>query len=155
MSKILILEDEPSILKLMAVILGPLDHRLLKASTVDEAFQRWEGDGGIDLLIADVNLPGGSGLRVALNLRSLLPNLKIIVTSGHTPDMWAAQELAELYELPPDSVAVLQKPFVPAALLNAVRQFTETVSQPASALIKAALGQPAVGPFIAQMYAAE
>lgn len=124
MSTILLVEDEPSILALMSDILEPSGHVLLKASAVEQALQRLgEADANIDLLIADVNLPVTSGIRVALELRSLLPNLAVILTSGYTPDMWNKHDLAELSELPLDSIAVLQKPFLPGALLQTVSQF--------------------------------
>lgn len=137
MSNILIVEDEPLILTLMTLILEPLGHNLLKASTVAEAFQHFEEtDASIDLLIADVNLAVNSGIRVALEFRSLLPNLRIILTSGHTPDMWPEPEATEIGELPTDSLAVLQKPFRPANLLEVVSRFVEIAALPECALAK-------------------
>jgi CheY-like chemotaxis protein len=141
LSNILLVEDEPSILTLMALVLEPLGHNLLRASTVNEAFQRFdEFDSSIDLLIADVNLPVTSGIRVALELRSRLPNLRIILTSGHTPEMWPEPEAAELQELPSDSVGVLLKPFRPATLLKAVSRFVEAASEQSFAAATAAPG---------------
>lgn len=138
MSTILLVEDDPFILTLMSVILEPSDHVLLKASGVEEAFERFdEADASIDLVIADVNLPGTSGIRVALELRSLLPNLAIILTSGHTPDLWNPQDVLELNELPFESVAVLQKPFLPATLLRIVSQFVSVPFRTGMALAKA------------------
>ena len=88
MSTILVVEDEPSILTLMSEILESSGHVILKAPAASQAFQKFEEvDARVDLVIADVNLPGTSGLRMALELRSLLPNLSIILTSGYTPDM--------------------------------------------------------------------
>jgi CheY-like chemotaxis protein len=121
---ILILEDESYIMDLTRRVLTPLGHTILEAATADEAFRRFEdSDGGIDLLIADVTLPISSGIRVALELRSLLPFLRIILTSGYPPDMWNAQDAAELSELPSDSVATLQKPWVPELLRQTVARF--------------------------------
>jgi DNA-binding response OmpR family regulator len=136
---ILLVENEPSILTLMSDILEPSGHVLLKASAVDQAFQKFdEADAGIDLVIADVNVPGTSGIRVALELRSLLPNLGIVLTSGHTPDMWNEEEMAELNELPVGSVAILQKPFLPATLLRTVSRFVSIPFRRGIALAKAA-----------------
>jgi len=121
---ILILEDEPSIMKLTSMILEPLGHTILEAATAEEALQQFEeSDGRIDLLIADVTLPVSSGIEVALELRSLLPYLRIILTSGYPPHMWNEQDAAELSELPSDSVATLQKPFMPALLLQTVARY--------------------------------
>jgi len=133
---ILILEDEPSIMTLTSMVLAPLGHTVLEASTAEEAFRQVaDSDGRIDLLIGDVTLPGSSGIRVALELRSLLPYLRIILTSGYPPDMWNEQDAAEFSELPSDSVATLQKPFVPALLLQTVARFVG-MSSPATAVRK-------------------
>jgi len=138
-STILLVEDEPSILALMSEILEPSGHTLLKATAVDQAFHEFEeADANVDLVIADVNLPRTSGIRLALELRSLLPNLSIVLTSGHTPDMWNKEDLAELNELPFDSVGVLQKPFLPSTLLHMVSRFVSLPSRPGMALAKAA-----------------
>ena len=138
MSTILLVEDEPFILTLMSVTLEPTGHVLLKASGIEEAIQRFEeADANIDLVIADVNLRGASGIRIALELRSLLPNLAIILTSGHTPDMWNPQDVLELNELPSESVAVLQKPFLPATLLQTVSRFVSVPFRIGMALAKA------------------
>jgi CheY-like chemotaxis protein len=135
---ILILEDEAIVMRLIRTVLTPLGHTLLEARTAEEAFQRFEdADACIDLLIADVTLPTSSGIRVALELRSLLPYLRIILTSGYPPSMWDEQNAAELLELPSDSVATLQKPFLPKILLKMVTRFVG-VSSTATARAKAA-----------------
>jgi len=138
-STILLVEDEPSILTLMSLILEPSGHVLLKASAVEEAFLRFdEADASIDLLIADVNLPETSGIQLAVELRGLLPNLPLILTSGHTPDRWDEQDSARLNELPSESVAVLQKPFLPDTFLQTISRFVTVPMRPGAALAKAA-----------------
>ena len=133
------MEDEPSILALMSEVLESSGHVLLKASGVEEALHRFdEADASIDLVIADVNLPGTSGISIALELRSMLPNLAIVLTSGHTPDMWNQQDLAKLNELPSESVAFLEKPFLPVTLLQTVSRFVSVPFRPGVALAKAA-----------------
>jgi len=77
----------------------------------------------VDLLIADVTLPTGSGIHVALEVQFLLPYSKIIIMSGYPPVMWNDQDSAELEELPSDSVITLQKPFLLATLLDSVHRF--------------------------------
>jgi len=121
---ILVLEDEPSIMIVIRMVLAPMGHNLLEARTAEEACVRFrESDGMIDLLIADVTLPVSSGIRVALEFRSRLPYLRTILTSGYPPDMWDEQDAAELSELPSDSIVTLQKPFTPKFLQQAVARF--------------------------------
>jgi len=121
-STILILDDEAGIRRRLRRILEPIGHVILEAATADEALRRFEEtDAGLNLLIADVHLPlGRSGVSVALELRSLLPGLRIILTSGFPQSLWDDQDAAEWSEIPSDSVITLTKPFLGADLLQAV-----------------------------------
>jgi DNA-binding NtrC family response regulator len=121
---ILVLEDDTSIMALIRLVVGQNGYNILEATTARQAFERFEeNDAQVDLLIADVTLPAGSGIHVALELQSLLPYLKIIIMSGYPSVMWEHQDSAELEELPSDSVITLQKPFLPATLLDSVHRF--------------------------------
>jgi CheY-like chemotaxis protein len=121
---ILVLEDDPLVSAVIRLILQSSGHTLIEAATAEEALLRFEdNDCNVDLLIADVNLPVSSGIRVALELRSLLPHLRIIVTSGYPPAMWNEQDAAAFKKLTPESVAILLKPFLPATLLDKVARF--------------------------------
>jgi DNA-binding response OmpR family regulator len=121
---ILVLEGDPLVSFLIRLVLQASGHTLVEAATAEEAYQRFEeADGKVDLLIADANLPVSSGIRVALGLRALHSRLRIIITSGHTAEMWSDQDAAELSELPSDSVVVLQTPFLPSTLLEKVARF--------------------------------
>src|SRR5438270_4984273 len=112
MKTVLVLEDDASILALISMVIENNGYAVLAATSAREAFDRFEeNDAQVDLLIADVTLPESSGIRVALELRSLLPNLKIIIMSGFPSEMWNQQDGADLEEFPSDSVIALQKPF--------------------------------------------
>jgi hypothetical protein len=89
-STILILDDEAAVRRRLRSTLAPLGHVLLEAATAEEAVRCFEEtDSGLDLLIADVHLPmGTSGVRVALEFRSLLPRLRILLISGFPPSLW-------------------------------------------------------------------
>ena len=121
MTTILIVDDDPCILALVRLVVEEGSYLVLEANSAHQAFDRFEeADGQIDLLIADVKLPVFSGIRVALELRALLPNLKIIVTSGYPPALWDEQDKSELDQLPTDSVVTLEKPFVPTELMDTI-----------------------------------
>jgi DNA-binding response OmpR family regulator len=73
---VLVLEDDASVLALIHQIVEQDGYTVLDATTAEEAFVRFEeNDAIVDLLIADVTLPGSSGIRAALELRDLLPYL--------------------------------------------------------------------------------
>ncbi len=95
---------------------------VLEATSVDEAYNCFRQHASeVDLLIADLVLPDGSGIHVALHCWSQLPRLRTILTSGYPISMWSDQDTAELNELPSGSVAILQKPFTPAKLVEIVK----------------------------------
>lgn len=95
-----------------------------EATSPKAVFERFEENySEIRLLIADVTAPGFSGIRVALDLWALLPNLKIVLMSGRAGSMCDGQTLGKLEKLPPsNSVAVLEKPFFPVMLLDAIHR---------------------------------
>jgi len=118
-----VVKDDPSVLALIRLVIGREGYAILEATLAEQVFERFEeNDGHRDLLIADVTLPVSSGIRVPLELRSLLPYLQVIVTSGYPATMWNDQDAAEFQELPSASVNTLQKPFGPATLRDSVHR---------------------------------
>jgi len=96
-------------------------YTVLEAAGAEEAVLRFHDSGRqIDLLIADVGLPGISGIQVALQLRSELPDLPVILTSGYPPNAWSARDSRHLLKLGIDSVSILLKPFPARILLNTI-----------------------------------
>ncbi|MEX8519716.1 MAG: ATP-binding protein [Leptothrix sp. (in: b-proteobacteria)] len=75
-----------------------------------------------DLLITDQRLPGGSGLAAIAHLRRLHPNTAALVVTGNT----AAAELAVLSA---SGVPVLHKPFRSEALLDAIDQLLQPLTE--------------------------
>ena len=118
---ILLLEDEPALMKLLGHALA--SYKLIQATTADQALYLFgERRRNVDLLIADVTLPVGSGLRVASALRSEIPKLPVILTSGYPVSSWSVRDTVDLQRLGSDSVAFLQKPFQGQELLRLVQK---------------------------------
>jgi CheY-like chemotaxis protein len=81
MSKILILDDEASILLMLKKMLERAGHEVeiaLNGSDGLELFKKNKPD----LLITDIIMPHKDGLEVVLELRKKYPDLKIIAISG-------------------------------------------------------------------------
>src|SRR5262249_55343333 len=76
----------------------------------------------IQLLVADIQLPGISGTEVAIALLKLWPRIAILFTSGAPLSDWAAADLASLDHLSGAAVDILEKPFTPLILGKTVRQ---------------------------------
>jgi CheY-like chemotaxis protein len=116
MKTILLVEDDPVVMSVFRSVLQSKGYAILEATSAEQAL-KWLGNPQrIDLIIADVGLPLRSGIRVALELRKSIPDLRIILTSGYPPDMWP--DVALLREVPSDAIRILQKPFLPKELLD-------------------------------------
>lgn len=81
-----------------------------------EAVLSKSADPALDAAILDITLPGLSGDDLARRLRSTLPSLPIVLSTG-----------LALYEIAPDlrqddRICVLQKPYPPAALIDSLRK---------------------------------
>jgi CheY-like chemotaxis protein len=123
MKTLLVLEDEPSIMKLLRHTLR--DYRLIEATTAEEALLLFiDHDYLVDLLVADLTLPTKSGAQVAIHLRSKISDLPVILTSGYPTSSWSDRDSADLRRLGEISVAVLQKPFGGHKLLDLICDLT-------------------------------
>jgi CheY-like chemotaxis protein len=124
LKSILVLDDEFKLLKLVCRLLQRHGYSTLEAGTADEALQLFhDNHGEIELFIADICLPVGSGLQVAVDLRVDLPDLRILLVSGYPQNVWSARDSALFCALGSHLVSILQKPFTPQILLNTVDEF--------------------------------
>lgn len=121
MKTLLVLEDEPLVMKLLRHMLK--QYNLVEATSAEEALRLFNDHGNqIDLLLADVTLPMSSGIQVALTIRSKAPNLPVILTSGYPVSGWNERDAADLKRLDSRSVVILQKPNPGRRLLSAVEE---------------------------------
>jgi two-component system response regulator (stage 0 sporulation protein F) len=81
MAKILVLDDEPSILLMIKKMLEKAGHEVEIALNGIEGTRLFEKNKP-DLLITDIIMPEKEGLETILELRSKHPDLKIIAISG-------------------------------------------------------------------------
>ena len=103
---VLVVEDEPSLLKMSQIMLGRLGYTVLAAHTPTEAIRLAEEHAGeIHLLMTDVVMPGMNGRDLAASLLSLYPNLKRLFMSGYTANVIAHQGVLD------EGVNFIQKPF--------------------------------------------
>jgi two-component system cell cycle sensor histidine kinase/response regulator CckA len=112
---VLLVEDEPMVLRLGRAVLERSGYAVLAAGTPGEAVAlAGAHDGAIDLLITDVVMPEMQGRELAAHLAKARPGLRTLFVSGYP-----ASTLTTSGALAPDA-AFLQKPF-------SVDQFTERV----------------------------
>jgi len=114
---ILLVEDEPSILKLTRRILERLGYAVIPAATPGEATRlAHEHAGKIHLLITDVVMPGMNGRDLAGQLSACYPDIKLLFMSGYTADIIAHMGVLD------EAVAFIQKPFSKDDLAVKVRK---------------------------------
>ena len=119
---ILLVEDEPAILKLAKRMLERLGYRVLAAASPGQAFRLAEDySGEIDLLITDVIMPDMNGWDLAERLLSLYPGLKRLFMSGYTADTLAGHNNLD------DGISFIQKPFALHDLADKVRAVIERI----------------------------
>jgi signal transduction histidine kinase/CheY-like chemotaxis protein len=118
---ILLVEDEPGILKIAKRMLEGLGYRVLAAPTPGEALRlAAENPGEIQLLVTDVVMSEMNGRELAQKLSAVLPDLKRLFMSGYSAHIIAQQDLME------DRDRFLQKPFSVQELASAVRATLES-----------------------------
>jgi hypothetical protein len=93
---ILLVEDEPSILKLTRMMLERFGYNVLSASKPSEAIKiAKEFNSTIDLLITDVVMPDMNGWDLAKTLMHLYPAMRCLYMSGYTANVIAHHGVLE------------------------------------------------------------
>jgi DNA-binding NtrC family response regulator len=116
-SRILIVDDEPALLKMMSVYLKRLGYEVTTAITTEEAWSEFEAaPSHFAGAVLDVTMAGLSMEDLAVRLLNANPSLFVIAASGYPLDMTAFESAA------PGRVMFLHKPFVPEMLAQAVRR---------------------------------
>ena len=120
---ILLVEDEPSILKITTIILTKQGYTVLTANSPVEAVRvAGEHAGEIHLLMTDVVMPDMNGLDLAKKLLPLYPQLKVLFISGYTANVIAHHGVLD------KGMNFLQKPFSLPDLAARVREVLDTNS---------------------------
>jgi two-component system cell cycle sensor histidine kinase/response regulator CckA len=113
---ILLVEDEEFVRKVTGEVLESAGYRLVSARCAAEALEAQRTcPEPVDLLLADLVLPGTSGHQLAHEFAGLCPHARILLMSGY------AEQLA-LSGLSAHSRDCLAKPFSTRILLRRVRQ---------------------------------
>ena len=120
--KVLVVDDEPALLKVAASFLEELGYQTLTATSSDEALSLLQDSSRVDLLFTDVVMPGGlDGMGLGKKVKQDYPGIKVLLTSGFTPTREDTVEESQLRrgEL---GANLLSKPYSKSELARAVRQ---------------------------------
>ncbi|WP_284151722.1 transporter substrate-binding domain-containing protein [Desulfofustis limnaeus] len=102
---ILVVEDDPAILRLTGKLLQDLGYRPLLADSVEKALELAATAETLHLLLTDVIMPRMNGAELAASIGALRPGIKVIFMSGYTADVIAHKGVLN------DDVTYIQKPF--------------------------------------------
>ena len=109
---VLMVDDDPRMLRLVRAMLGPHNVKVLAAPLPSDAL-RICGEETVDLLISDVSMPEMDGNKLAERVLKLHPRISVLLISG------------EVNDAPPVNgrqVRFLKKPFFPAELIQVLRE---------------------------------
>jgi two-component system, cell cycle response regulator CpdR len=84
--RVLVVDDDVLVLEVIASMLEELGCETLMARSGTEALGTIANDQKIDVLIADINMPGLDGLALAARTRSFRPELAVILLTGGAAD---------------------------------------------------------------------
>jgi len=116
LATILLVEDDENVRVLVQTMLLQHGYRVLCAEDSDEALKiAYEQPHHLDLLIADMVMPGMNGPQLAQRLRVLQPHLPVLFMTGLVQeDIVPGTLLSE--------AGFLEKPFTPQALAAKVQE---------------------------------
>lgn len=114
---VLLVEDEPAVRTLVQRVLVRAGYRVEEARDAAEALRRLEvRDGGFDLMITDVVMPGMSGRDLVEEVARRWPAVRVLYTSGYGEEEVRRRGVVS---------GVLMKPFSPALLARRVRELLD------------------------------
>jgi PAS domain S-box-containing protein len=114
---VLLVEDEPAILRMTTMMLERQGYTVVGAGTPVEAIRlAHEHAGDIHILMSDVVMPEMNGRDLAKNILSIYPHMKCLFMSGYTANVIAHHGVLE------EGVNFIQKPFSKSDLSAKVRE---------------------------------
>jgi len=118
MARILIIDDEPHMRRILTLILEEAGHTIMQAGGVKEAIDRLATD-RCDLVIADKKMPDGDGFEVLKYCRENEPSLPVVILTA-----FATVELA-VEAMQAGAFDFISKPFVPEVVTAVAIRATE------------------------------
>ncbi len=112
---VLLAEDQDPVRDAVAQALERLGCLVVRVSSALDALRHLEkGADRFDLVLADVVMPVMTGVELSEIVRSRIPEVQVLLMSGHTTDEAILDRLATI------DVPILHKPFTPEELIRAV-----------------------------------
>ena len=118
---ILVVEDEEAVREMAVGVLKTMGYQVYAAVAGEEALELCRKlERPVDLVLTDVVMPRMSGTELAVQLRSLWGNVKIVFMSGYTSEAAIQKVLID------SNAPYIQKPFRLGALAHRVREVLDS-----------------------------
>jgi two-component system CheB/CheR fusion protein len=118
---ILVVEDDPRVLRLTAARLEELNYKVVAASNGPDAMDILKRNKSIDLVLSDVVMPGGmTGFDVVAKALDLRPDLKILLATGYAKGVETRDAAAAKAEY-----RILRKPYGLQELARTLRELLD------------------------------
>jgi signal transduction histidine kinase/CheY-like chemotaxis protein len=117
---ILVVEDESAVRTLAVLILRGQGYTVQESCNAFEALEMIRKNPAFDLVMTDVIMPQMSGKVLCDQIKSQLPETKVLLMSGYTDDALAHHGVLE------EGLSFLEKPFSPAQLTKKVREVLDS-----------------------------
>lgn len=122
---VLLVEDDDQVRAFIRSLLSNEGYNVIEARTGEEGLQvGMQKNGEVDLLLSDMLLPELSGFDLAERLMSAYPKLRVLFITGYVEGDIVQRSVNEL------GATFLDKPFLPSALLQMVRDAIGSARQP-------------------------
>lgn len=126
MSTIMLVDDEPSILKILQTYLDNAGHKTLAAASAEEALERLPETGNLDLMLVDLRLGTGmDGLELMHEVKARHPALPVIMITAYGTIEVAVDAMKE------GAVDFITKPFEFKKLLAVINNALAESETPA------------------------
>jgi two-component system, response regulator PdtaR len=110
--KVLVVEDEPIIRLGIVSSIEDAGHEVVEAANADEAVRRLSSEGGVRVIVTDVDMPGSmDGIALALYARRTWPSIGLLVISG---------KVGVLPSQLPEGARFMSKPYQEPQLISVI-----------------------------------
>lgn len=114
--RVLVVDDEASIRSLCCMLLQEADIDTVEAGNAESALAILSIDQSFDLILADIHLPGSSGVDLLHAVRSMGIGVKVLIMTGYDTNDRIVQTVAH------NASGIIKKPFEIDALLAEVKK---------------------------------
>lgn len=118
---ILVVDDNDNTRQVVAAMLENLGCDVIEAPSPGQALEAFaDNQGGIDLVLSDIVMPGGGGADMAAQMKELNPELKVVFMSGYAEDEIVHDEVFKIQHS--EKAVFIKKPFSPGKIENLIQK---------------------------------